>query len=956
MSFSLRTFLQQYHREPEQADGRTTYGIIGRICTDHLTPPEQEALERALLAKTAALKETPPGPVNERPFGWARVAFDIDCEKPNSPEQEELYELSAREIVRLVVETLEMEFCARSRSSCALLRSGLFRYRILTQMLYPNYAPQAALMLFAIVKQKLHDRGWPIAEKMVNEWFDDAPLRMSHLRLHGTTNSTGNPESVYMVAYVHPASNGERFDISYITIFPSSAELLHLMRSPDHPVSYLRGHTAFTYRVAGSERDRACRSLASKQWLSGPEILDRAFNKGTNSRMQVKLLSTNSCILHYTYDPDDVDEHCVIDERPCQRYRALAMVRCYPNDTAAFVTLYCECCERWTTEVPYAQHMFMREEEEGESASSAIYYHPCISQVQLPGRGDVFLYESFVASDLQVPLACEVYPRGFVVPVKREGKYTAVLADPDQPRDFTAITANRYGVRDLAIASCARAGCALTRAESDAITEVSHRRTSAQGIDLRTDPSGKSRCSIAFNDVDVLQLNRNLVPRPLRVVTISAPCDSGKTYHLVQSALALRAVFPRFRVLLVGPRISLVAKLAADFAAGLGVPPWTYAAGRACPADQVVCSSTLDSLARAIRDASGAVQRFTMVVCDEVETSMRHICASDTLAKTPASRLELLTVLDTVCAAAHYVFYADKDMHGLSRRFQSLPIVKLKQQSVAAGEPMRPVHVCHLSLEDAIRVSEFTLGSYEELVQGVLDVVQKGERAIVFEPLPDQADALAALVRRSAALPEDGVLVIKGATSASQKRAFSGDPLAALGNNVKLLVHTTAIGVGISIEGEVFHRRFLVYRGGLLTDQVSQQAIVRARSVIGDSANTRSVYVWYEPRIKHRILPLLQRPTLATAIADANWMLASQRQFHIALSPMLLYDPLTARMRINANDPYAVFIIHALATEKLAIDVQQFVIQHRRVDSWTASFPARIAVDRSSVRTNCGRT
>lgn len=324
-------------------------------------------------------------------------------------------------------------------------------------------------------------------------------------------------------------------------------------------------------------------------------------------------------------------------------------------------------------------------------------------------------------------------------------------------------------------------------------------------------------------------------------VTVEAPCGCGKTTFVISLLQRLRQR-PGATVLYVTPRASLCAAVHAKLSAlpevdhngnvveGSVERCFLYSED---PGTASIVVTTFESLVKVV----GAPLRrdFTFVVFDESETSVPALFTQPTFDGNGRREKAIAATL-AIAARARAVLFIDKDITLSTRMFIGLYMATFYCTRRAAQKFV----VQSLRMTGDTNVIYHQLDDEARLVQWAKGELEAGKKIAIFEPSVKWAVAL------HAALKDCGsVHLVHG--KSDNKDEFCADPDAYLVKyNVDALIYTTAIGVGVSVDGvniaeasqeqpDAFFDNIAVVPRGFLSAQAVAQGERRVRRSAADS-------------------------------------------------------------------------------------------------------------------------
>lgn len=326
-----------------------------------------------------------------------------------------------------------------------------------------------------------------------------------------------------------------------------------------------------------------------------------------------------------------------------------------------------------------------------------------------------------------------------------------------------------------------------------------------------------------------------------RVVFVQAPCNSGKTHlaaYALRSCAWMGLVDVGLQALVVAPSVALCDSLKARVQAAqpqLTVKLYSEARGDDLRSANIIvcCINSLYKIAYS-RDGRRVYSPAVLII-DELAVVNQAVLCGDHMSGRHAQAARALT---SIAASARLVVAMDKDV-GL-REQSLLALVSVVDARTAAEtlEPVPPREFVELVVTDDEPI-DVDVGSVK-LVQSLIAYeLSEGGAIAAFVPIPSRARALATALVDRGVVSEDEVTVLEGDTPLVDKRLFSSDPDAFIeANNTRLLIYTSTLSVGVSIEIRRF-TRVVVFDSQIHSWRTVLQAQHRCRNVVGRDPHRR---------------------------------------------------------------------------------------------------------------------
>lgn len=329
---------------------------------------------------------------------------------------------------------------------------------------------------------------------------------------------------------------------------------------------------------------------------------------------------------------------------------------------------------------------------------------------------------------------------------------------------------------------------------------------------------------------------------PADIEICEAPCGAGKTFASVDRIRLAMQDDAASRWVIVTPRISLCRQ----FVEQCGFPRTdvqlytdTLMSGR-----ERVLVTTINSLPKYMTGPWGKAE---FALLDETETIFETIVGSPTLAR---NRTRVIASILALVGRSRLSLFLDRDVRLGTRMLVALCALEV-QRLAAVDDPrnlrramglVSPLRVHHYRFNKPRALIYATL-SHEHMLQRILLHVDDNLRVIVYETSKHHAETLERWL--TAARPGKVVLCITSETDKETRDALSADADVFLASRrVDVLVHTSTMGVGISIQTAYFHALYSVPRHHVdLRTTLQGQERARRPISVSDGMNMRVHYV-----------------------------------------------------------------------------------------------------------------
>ena len=858
----------------------------GRFCLE-LSPQAYDNFFTELQAIVTAPGASTP-PINERAW-WATLAFDIDYERNEDEDVGRCRHAHVCELARLFAQELEMHFTGFAHASAIVCVSVANRFRLYFPGV-PYIGMVAVYKLLHLVKEKAYA---DIDLRECLEVLDEGPTKQRHLRVHGTigVDNEGNdkPSGRYRVCCVVPDSSGYAPPTHRLSIRPDTAAYEKMLRDPEN--AYLRCCSDFVRQPRHNREDDSYWMVDLLEMLFDVDPIeteseDSIFDESEEERVEPIALLISPLLVVAEYK----DDRCLLT---LHGYRADTGTAHYLDGSVCIIT------GLNAVQLPEPVN------QNDPSLLTGVVASPFTELLRQPQVVDM--------SSFPVSLFC--YSRGVtpVTPVydSEENTLEYVFRGASATRQVThdGGEASTQSLVELLVKSCS---IELERFSVSSDSNVISNRDIA-------------RFSDAFSVDDVFS-KRNV---DTEVTEIVAGCGVGKTVFALKVIDRLKHR-PRFSVLVVTPRAQLCTQLAVKLHDATGLATHIYTDGE-WPASSPACVVTLDSLVKCVAER-GVSRRPTLVLLDEIELTARHVATSETLSSSVSQRLRTLETLLVLLANARYIIAMDA--HFGYAASMLLAMAALRSGKMA---PDRSMHFTRLKLVDnRVRQQYCVLADdYRRFVR-IRDSLIEGRNVIVFESSPRKAQALMSLLEAYVQAPATALLV-HGKSDAELKRMFSSNPSEYLRvNKVQLFIHTSSVGVGVSIDEPHFHEAHVAFRPHM-SDEAAVQASHRARhlessqliepeDVEGEEPRVphvvREVFVRFDERMRFAERGLATIRTVGDAVSTFERRLSMSREFYRKYADFARISEFDARVTASLKDPNTLFVAALLAASEMSVNHQ----------------------------------
>lgn len=873
---------------------------FGRVCAENLPPDVYDRLHAQLRAKIDDLFVSGvavKGP-DERSYGVAVPYLDIDAEETNDPEQRKL---AMQEVARVLYQVGRMYFAGFDAATILVLKSPRDRYRIyVANVMYTDY--RVIDIWLWLARSHLHDKAHrhyiTAGDKRTGREgaLDSGPTRQKRMRLHGTDNDDMLGRSVYSVAHRHPASAYD-CELPRISVRPTAAQWRRFLRDPEgtlmqlavqHPSVSVAEPEPLTwprvrveYAMFGPVQAREADPFASGDDSSSS---DESSDEG--DRRQITCAGR-----HF------VAGKSVVECQSCySRVTQFVVLRTHA------VMRMCSSCERLTVE----RRQTPTEDERLTplDSSEVVVIGPVVAGPALRPR---------VPTLACLPLECFIYEPGFGVTKNDAGRLelTTDLYQRRTPR------LREFSFETFASRLCELGGDPLSN--GDIRVELRQSKRQQENAYFGNHYSVQDAIGATLNN-------------KLNIVALTGGCGIGKTTYAMSVLEELqRRLGPEFYCIAITPREQLCGTLKPKFVTALhSCHLYNGQRSKQVPASECTCISTLESLFDTVTELGAYKRRATVVFVDEVATLFMHLFTSHTLGSQSYTRARALELFFSILAQARYVLVLDRDISHFERLCLSLVAWQCKRIA-AGGELQRRIEYRELDVREQLNQTWLQLPDTVAMRKCIEVALARGERVAVFEPSRAHARALAQWFRMATTKV---VELQYGPTTPEQKRAFAASPDELLRiKGVDLLVYTSTVGVGISIDSLYFHKVFVVFRS-FLPFRDHMQAAHRVRHPLGDGPGQRTLYVVFVDTIRDVSHRLRNVETVGDAVASFARRVVTEDHLLRTYGTMIdtRLNPASVRLEVNAKDPRVVVAAVADRISRLAPQLHPAVLVFNTAD------------------------
>lgn len=459
---------------------------------------------------------------------------------------------------------------------------------------------------------------------------------------------------------------------------------------------------------------------------------------------------------------------------------------------------------------------------------------------------------------------------------------------------------------------------------------------------------GKAAGSVTVNETVVERTVGNCTsafggvgPQPGKktAITGQAPCGTGKTTYFINEIDKARRADPNARFCYITPRAALcrsvwrlLSKLPALDDNGNEVLGATekchlYSSGPDNGWCKIVVT-TFESLAQTV---GIPVRHYTHIIVDESETALPGLFASPTFSGDGKLREKAIAAAIAVLARADVVTFIDKDITLSTRLFIGL------YMTAAPGD----FDILTLRLKCEQRIVYKQLPDAASLVNVASIVMRAGQRIAIFEPSVKWGAAYRAALEKYG-----NVLLMHGGSEV--KEEFCADPDAYLrAHDVQCLIYTTAMGVGVSVDGvditvpgnnddAYFHTVVVVPRDFLSAQAVHQGEwrIRRSQNDIPGRVGQPGTRVVYTVKIPSRssLYKLRNPETVRDAMKRFGDMVSVERERLQSWAFLGERNALTAALELKVSAK-AVVAAAMWGADKLARHIHATAKEHADFDT-----------------------
>lgn len=599
------------------------------------------------------------------------------------------------------------------------------------------------------------------------------------------------------------------------------------------------------------------------------------------------------------------------------------------------VHYFCTMCESWVvTKVVEYRSLMLREED----------YDMWMDRLSL--RKNTRMRMSLVSSIGDIPLSVLAYAKG-LSPVEVEPN-TGILSCNVTDMRTARLESCKLSYECMVTEMCTLNGTRGPRFLRD--IEYSHHEG---GVCAELFESSMREVFTAVHDSADIH----------NTVLLAAPCGSGKTTLAIAVVQTLRETDLRgAKMLVLAPRSSLCDSLHAKFAAQQEIKAdgtlgdekemvHHYNNGYNKHGAKVVVS-TVESLSRTVCApamqggkvvGARAPDYFDIVFVDEMHTLIKAVITQPTF-KGQNARRQALRVLLLVLSRAKFVIFLDKDIGIIERLFVSLVVAQR-----CFGNPDQVQHrIWTLVSHHKVPIKYIRLKDDAAALNLAKMKLAEGCKVAVFEPSVARCRAFVEAISEA----ELAVNAVAMHAKSQDKAEFCADPDSYLERNrVDLLCYTTAIGVGVSIDGApmpelgnsqelrevgegVTPARFdvvIVCKRDFVGWQAGAQAEHRVRRTGSDSPGARVIYVVQENL--HTNLRLHRAAhTVNDAMAAFNCMMAESSR-EVADFAFLARDDYRLGVLRIVPSALSMFCAAVFGAVWFADELHGTIAEHALVDS-----------------------
>ena len=378
-----------------------------------------------------------------------------------------------------------------------------------------------------------------------------------------------------------------------------------------------------------------------------------------------------------------------------------------------------------------------------------------------------------------------------------------------------------------------------------------------------------------------------------RVEVIEAECGAGKTVALSRRLANVFRQRPDSRIIVIAPRVSLVRQLKEVLVENINaeldnpIVGHCYADG-ATPAAAQLIATTVHSLPK-FKD-----ELFDVIMIDEIETVALSLATDNTLAHPSDRRQRVLDAFTDLAPRAHLILAIDRDIGLASNMMLAIFINAQQRYTIAcADDPMLalnrdclwhekgglPTITEHVKIGKArkIRVVEFSI---QYALHWLSEMFKAKKRVVVFQTSCERVYQLEHYLKE--AHPEIKVLTITGVSTTNTRTEFAENPDSRVTeSNCDILIHTSTVGIGVSITVDHFDAR-LAMANGILSARELVQGMHRVRKV-SDNEEDQVFYVAFRNRNK-KFDPFKNIPTFLDELDVVVETAAREKKKHNVLS------------------------------------------------------------------------
>lgn len=804
---------------------------------EHLTPDAYDAYHRQLEALIEQHGGDFEGP-NVTSHGVAVLYLDIDCPETRELEKRQRDML---EIARLMAQEMSMHFVGYRSTDVILLRSARARYRIyMPGVVFSDFG--AVLSLMELVRGKLdeHQRRY-VTSSSFGGWWDEAPTKQKHMRMHGTDGEALRGLSKYrVVARVPSTATFER-----ICVRPTARQWRQIVVDPANSLLRLASTVG---RRFGALPMHWPATVCEKMF---PLAIGDASDSEEDVDVDATVLCANSQFV------------CGRFRGECPRVDCGSVALQHVFLRHFGVLRLCTSCDNFSMQLDETSN-----EAPSDERLQCEIFGAHLEQLEPPRLNSL----------LTIPIESLLYPAGFAFEEKSElnedGERTTVLAP-------SLVAPRRVGPAEMQHMTFATLGAELCELAKLPLTD--DEKESVTATQLVSDE--ETYFGRIFSVEDALGPPTDDLTK-LRIVALVAGCGVGKTTFAesllteLTRRMALPADTPfserqgrEFYLVAVTPRTQLCGALCAKIKRAVG-QCHLYSDG-AVPLDATACMTTLESMYKTLMVDGELPRAPSVVLVDEVATVAETLHCSKTLSTSARARDNAMQLLFIMFARARYVLLLDKDIDGFVRLWTSL-VVWYRKRAATLEHKLGAIDYVELQVAEHQKETWIEMRDTAAMTKDAFTLLESVDesRIAIFEPSARHAVVLQQLFEE--VFPGQ-VLLQHGASTPELKAAFAAAPDAYLrANRVRVLIYNTTLGVGVSID-EPFERVYVVFRS-FLSYRMHVQGSYRVRHVAGDAPGERTVHVVWTSGTQRHVAPKCKYiETVGDAVALFGERFATER-------------------------------------------------------------------------------